>query len=129
MVAVKRKSPAAAGLPISSQLKRRRGRFLDQLKELSPRRNQDYIWLYRHYYPWLHEVISQFARPQKPAVEKADWNERDQLFAAQIHDNAALLYETDVRMRISATLLAKTTGKQVLIEKFAIKLPLTPGTT
>lgn len=35
---------------------------------------------------------------------------------------------TDVSTRISATLLARATGKQALIEKFFMKLPLTTRT-
>lgn len=87
------------------------------------------MWLYRHDYPWLKEVISRFARPQKPAVEKVAWDERDRLFSARVRQHAALLYQTDVRTRISATLLARATGQQALIEKFAMKLPLTAHTT
>lgn len=127
-IAVTRKCSIAAGVPTPSQINQRRERFLDQLKEVLPRRTQEYMWLYRHDYPWLKEAISQFARPQKPAVEKVAWYERDRLFSAQVRHHAALLYQTDVRTRISATLLARATGNQALIEKFAMKLPLTAHT-
>lgn len=126
-VVTHKRSPAVC-VPTPSQLDCRRERFVDQLKEIAPRRTRDYMWLYRHDYPWLKEAITQHARPPKPAMQKVKWDERDQLLAAQVRDHAALLYQTDVSTRISATLLARATGKQALIEKFFMKLPLTTRT-
>lgn len=120
-------SPAVC-VPTPSQLDWRRERFVDQLKEIAPRRTRDYMWLYRHDYPWLKDAIVQCARRPKPAMQKVKWDERDQLFAAQVRDHAALFYQTDIGMRISGTLLARATGKQALIEKFFMKLPLTTKT-
>jgi hypothetical protein len=102
--------------------------ILDQFKEIPARRAQDYMWLYRHDYPWLKEAISQLPRPQKPAMEKLAWDEHCRLFAAKVLHHAALLYQSNFRTRISATLLARATGKQALIEKFSGKLPLTKQT-
>lgn len=126
--AVTHKCSPVGYVPTPSQLDCRRERFVDQLKEIAPRRTQDYMWLYRHDYPWLKDAIAQHARPPKPAMQKVKWDERDQLLAAQVRDHAALLYQTDVSTRISATLLARATGKQALIEKFFMKLPLTTRT-
>ncbi|MDQ1920749.1 TnsD family Tn7-like transposition protein [Massilia pseudoviolaceinigra] len=126
--AVMPKRSPAGYVPTPSQLDCRRERFVDQLKEIAPRRTQDYMWLYRHDYPWLKGAIAQRARAPKPAMQKVKWGERDQLLAAQIRDHAALLYQTDVSTRISATLLARATGKQALIEKFFVELPLTTRT-
>lgn len=76
----------------------------------------------------LKEAISQLPRPQKPAMEKVAWDERDRLFAAQVRHHVALLYQSNFRTRISATLLARATGKQALIEKFSGRLPPTNQT-
>lgn len=127
-IPVTRKCSALAGVPTPSQRNRRRERFLDQLRVVPVRRAQDYMWLYRHDYPWLKEAISQLPRPQKPAMEKVAWDKRDRLFAAQVRHHAALLYQSNFRTRISATLLARATGKQALIEKCPMKLPLTTQT-
>lgn len=83
---------------------------------------------YRHDYPWLKDTIAKHARPPKPTMQKVKWEERDQLLAAQVRAHAALLYQTDVSTRISATMLARAVGKQALIEKFFMKLPLTTRT-
>ena len=123
-----RKCSSAVGVPTPSQLNRRRERFLDQLKEIAPRRTQDYMWLYRHDYPWLRAAIAQLTHQSKPGMHKVDWDERDRLLAAQVHHHAALLYKSGFRKRISATLMARACGKQALIEKFATKLPLTTRT-
>ena len=53
------------------------------------------------------------------------WHVRDSEFAEQIRQQAALLYQSNVKMRISASRLARATGKQALIEKFSGKLPIT----
>jgi hypothetical protein len=124
----RRKGSPAACVPTAAQLDCRRKRFLDQLKETAPRRTQDYMWLYRHDYPWLKAAIAQRACTPKPAMQKVKWEQRDRQLAAQVRDHAALLYQTDVSTRISATLLARATGKQALIEKFFMKLPLTTRT-
>ena len=50
---------------------------------------------------------------------------RDGEFAEQIRQQAALLYQSDFKMRISASRLARATGRQALIEKFSGKLPIT----
>ena len=126
-VVTRKRSPAVCA-PTPSQLDCRRERFVDQLKEIAPRRTRDYMWLYRHDYPWLKDAIAQHARPPKPAMQKVKWDERDQLLAAQVRDHAVLLYQTNVGTRISATLLARATCKQALIEKFFTKLPLTTQT-
>jgi hypothetical protein len=127
-IALTSKCSIARGVPPQSQINQRRERFLDQLKTLPPRRTQEYMWLYRHDYPWLKETISQLARPQKPAVEKVAWQERDQMFSAQVRHQAALLFQTNGGTRVSATLLARATGNRATIEKFAMKLPLTAHT-
>jgi hypothetical protein len=125
---VTRKCSAFASEPTPSQRNNRRERFLNQLKEVPARRAQDYMWLYRHDYPWLKKAISQLPRAQNPVPKKVAWDERDQLFSAQVRHHAALLYQSNLRTRISATLLARATGKQALIEKFSMKLPLTTQT-
>jgi hypothetical protein len=86
------------------------------------------MWLYKRDYPWLKEAISQLPRPPKKAKEKVAWRERDSLFAAQVSDSAALLYQSNVEARISAARLARATGRQALIQKFSAKLPLTTQT-
>jgi hypothetical protein len=126
--AVTHKCSPSACVPTPSQLDCRRKQFLDQLRETAPRRTRDYMWLYRHDYLWLKAAIAQRARTPKPAIQKVEWDQRDRLLAVQVRHHAALLYETDVTTRISATLLARATGKQALIEKFFMKLPLTTRT-
>lgn len=123
-----RKFTPAAGVPTTSQLDFRRNRFLDQIREIAPRRTSDYMWLYRHDRLWLKAVIAELVRPAKRSMQKVEWDERGRLFAAQVRHHAALFYQTDVRTRISAALLARATGKQALIEKFFTKLPLTTQT-
>jgi hypothetical protein len=103
----------------------RRQRFLDQLSNTSARRAQDYMWLYKHDRQWLRETISLNVKPRASSGDKVAWPARDGEFAEQIRQQATLLYQSDVKIRISAALLARATGRQALIEKFSAKLPLT----
>jgi hypothetical protein len=103
----------------------RRQQFLDQLSNTTARRAQDYMWLYKHDRQWLRETISLNVKPRASLGDKVVWHVRDSEFAEQIRQQAALLYQSNFRMRISAARLARATGKQALIEKFAGKLPIT----
>lgn len=123
--AVTNKFSSSAYVPTPLQFDSRRKQFLGQLRETAPRRTKDYMWLYRHDYLWLRAAITQRAPTPKPASQNVDWGKRDRLLAVQVRHHAALLYQTNVTTRISATLLARATGRQTLIEKFFIKLPLT----
>jgi hypothetical protein len=103
----------------------RRQRFLDQLSNTNARRAQDYMWLYKHDRQWLRETISLNVKSHASSGDKVVWHVRDSEFAEQIRQQAALLYQSNVKMRISASRLARATGKQALIEKFSRKLPIT----
>jgi hypothetical protein len=115
---------AGTGLD-DSQTRSRRQRFLDQCKNLSARQAHDYMWLYRHDRTWLRETIKQGMKPRQAVQEKVAWTQRDQQFADQVRQHAALLYHADERTRISKTRLAKATGRHPVIEKYSAKLPLT----
>ncbi|WGG50472.1 TnsD family Tn7-like transposition protein [Rugamonas sp. DEMB1] len=103
----------------------RRQRFLTQLDDIPARSTRDYMWLYRHDKDWLQQTIASDAKPRHAGQDKVEWDRRDQQFADQVRQHAAQLYESDTRSRISAARLARTTGRQALIEKFSGKLPLT----
>lgn len=103
----------------------RRQRFLEQLRTSSARRAQDYMWLYKHDRQWLQETILRNVKPHASSGDKVAWNVRDGEFAKEIRQQAALLYQSDFKMRISASRLARATGRQALIEKFSGKLPIT----
>lgn len=122
--------PAYHGTPPENELSSafcsaRRQRFLEQISSTPARRAHDYMWLYKHDRQWLRETISRYVKPRAAVGDKVAWHVRDREYAEQIRHHAELLYDSNVRTRISAAQLARATGRKPLIEKFSTKLPLT----
>ena len=109
----------------SASCNARRQRFLEQINSMPARRAHDYMWLYKHDRQWLRETILRYAKPRAAVGDKVAWHMRDREYAEQVRHHAALLYDSDVRTRVSAAQLARATGRKPLIEKFSAKLPLT----
>jgi hypothetical protein len=103
----------------------RRNRFATELEEVSARRCQDYMWLYRNDYDWLCKAMSLGAKRDKPRQPRVDWALRDKELAAEVRLHAARLYKDMPPARVTRTGISRATGRQALIEKFVARLPLT----
>lgn len=104
----------------------RRGQFINELRDMPPRRAQDYMWLYRNDRTWLNQQTArQFKHRSKPATLQVDWNKRDIQLTQAVRQWATVFYTTIPPIRVSTTLLARSTGMQTTIEKYASRLPLT----
>jgi hypothetical protein len=123
-----RREPSVATARSDRYREARRGRFIDELRSMPPRRAQDYMWLYRNDRAWLGQQIAlQFKFPIKPAKPRANWSMRDLKLTQAVRHWAMVFYATVPPVRVSTTLLARSTGKQTTIEKYASRLPLTMG--
>lgn len=104
----------------------RRERFINELRSMPPRRAQDYMWLYRNDRAWLDQQVTfHLKTARKPGKLQADWNMRDIKLTQAVRHWAMVFYATVPPVRVSTTLLARCTGKQATIEKYASRLPLT----
>lgn len=104
----------------------RRERFIDELRSKHPRSAQDYMWLYRNDRAWLKQRISQqLPRTGKSPQWRVDWNKRDTILAKAVQHQAMAFCAAVPPIRVTKTLIARSTGKQATIEKYASRLPLT----
>ncbi|MFC6523017.1 TnsD family Tn7-like transposition protein [Undibacterium arcticum] len=121
-----RREPAVAAARNDRHRDMRRQRFIDELRAMPPRRAQDYMWLYRNDRAWLDQQTAlQLERPSKSAQWRVDWNKRDIKLTQAVRHWAMVFYATIPPIRVSKTLVARSTGMQTTIEKYASRLPLT----
>ncbi|MFD2274588.1 TnsD family Tn7-like transposition protein [Undibacterium arcticum] len=84
------------------------------------------MWLYRNDRAWLDQQTAlQLERPSKSAQWRVDWNKRDIKLTQAVRHWAMVFYATIPPIRVSKTLVARSTGMQTTIEKYASRLPLT----
>lgn len=103
----------------------RRRRFAEELKVTSARAAQDYMWLYRNDYDWLHRTIFAISRPVREPLTTVDWSKRDKQTAQALRFHARQLYAKTPPIRVSKSQLAKAIGEKHFIEKYIDRLPAT----
>lgn len=103
-----------------------RQRFVDELASTPPRRAHDYMWLYRNDRAWLEQRIAErLPRTGKGSAWRVDWKTRDGILEQTVRNLAMAFRAAVPPIRVSKTLIARSTGKQATIEKYASRLPLT----
>ena len=121
------REPIVAAVRNEGYREARRARFIEELQSTTPPRyTQDYMWLYRNDRDWLdRRTVRQIKSISEPGQWRVNWSERDIQFAQTVRNSATAFYERSPPIRVSKTLIARSTGKQATIEKYASRLPLT----
>lgn len=124
-----RREPAVAAERNDRYRDWRRKRFIEELRSTPPRRTLDYMWLYRNDRAWLDQQTACKQAYQSRATQwRVDWNKRDLKLAQTVQHLAVESHATVPPTRVSTAMLARATGRQATLEKYASRLPLTMAT-